>query len=177
MNVDETTQWVAGLFPGTMQVGTFGPCQVAVFDASPEFIACTLNTADVDTGVRADQADVRSEIFTVCEQRDEAHILVSAAQQMLIDAKGAIPARPGEQLPGLATLARRFDLSAKHGLFTVPFVWGSDVPQVKLPDRWTLMLQLVLLTDEEYVYLNTYGLDALQQELARAEINIQDLCR
>lgn len=177
MNFDETAHWIQGLFPGEMQVGSLGPCRIAAFHSSPEHIACTLNAADVDTGTRAEEQDVRSEIFTVTTQDEVAPVLVAGAYQMLIDAAGRIPARPGELLPGLATLCLRHELTAKHGLLAVPFAWGGDVPQFTEPHRLTLMLQLLMLTDEEYVYLKTYGLQSLQEELVRAEVDIRDLMR
>ncbi|MDU0479663.1 hypothetical protein QVA66_10470 [Staphylococcus chromogenes] len=177
MDYHETAHWISDLFPGEMQVGSLGPCQLATFGAGAEHIACTLNASAVDTGVRAGELDVRSEIFTVASKAAEAPVLVAGAYQMLVDAAGRIPARPGEVLPGLATLCRRFDLTARHGVFTVPFVWGAEVPQFTEVGRQTLMLQLIMLTDQEFVYLKTYGLAALQEELVRAEVNIQDLYR
>ncbi|AKK02123.1 suppressor of fused domain protein [Corynebacterium epidermidicanis] len=177
MNFEETAHWVSGLFPGEMMVGELGPCRVATFANPPENIACTLNFGQVDTGLTAEGMDVRSELFTVATQAEAAPILVAAAYQMLVDAAGRILARPGELLPGLATLALQHDLTAKHGVLTVPYVWGGDVPHFREPGKQTLMLQVIFLTDDEFVYLNTYGLPALQQEISKNSINIHDLRR
>lgn len=186
MNLQETTFWVNGLFPGDMTMGRVGKFTVAHFKPLPEdegpveFIASTVDYGAVETGLVADDngREVRVEIFTVANAGESISELVSGAASMLVDAQGKILPQPGELLPGLGLVANQ-DVSARNGLLISPFVWGSEVPRFDDPDANTLtvMLQLVMLTDDELAHLQTYGIESFQQAVAEEGINLFDLRR
>ena len=68
-------------------------------------------------------------------------------------------------------------IEVRHGLLVAPYVWSDGVPRMREDDRITTMLQLVMLTDDEYEYATTYGVDELQEAMVNEGVNILDLGR
>lgn len=185
MNLDETAAWINQLFPAEMNLreaqddeGNPG-FHYACFNLGRDFAASTLDFADIDTGLESEGVDVRCEIFTINRASETTTLKVlDATANQLARAEGAFPAQPGTLLPGIGSEANLpSDITVKHGVFVVPYVWGEKVPQLKEPDRWTLMLQLVMLTQEEFEHAVTYGVGQLQQDLAAEGIDLLDWSR
>lgn len=180
MDVEASLLWQQGVFPGTLEeVPVEAGCgvRVAVADLGEELLATTLNFNEVDTGLHSQDegAAVRSEIFTV--GRIEAKQAVDALQQVCIklesfnrDLPGVVPAQPGTMVPNLELEG----CTVRHGVFVVPYVWGEQVPRFSEGGRLVVMLQLVLLTDEEYHYATTYGVPALQGALGEQGVDLLD---
>lgn len=143
-------------------------------------------------------ADLRVELFTVlagAEQEAEFAAQVLAATAGLIkDSYPWMMAQPGQLLAGVGILAMAGideTITVKHGLLTVPWVWDAGVPRITEEPghvfpvtqddvvtadlgRMTVMLQLVLLTQEEYDYALTYGANGLQEALAAQGADVTD---
>ncbi|GGG73138.1 suppressor of fused domain protein [Corynebacterium pelargi] len=180
MDLEASLLWQQGVFPGNLEEVPLEPgcgVRVAVSDLGGELLATTLNFNEVDTGLHSEDegADIRSEIFTV--GRVSSEVAVSALQQ--VSAKlaafnqkllGMVPAQPGTMIPGLELEG----CSVRHGVFVVPYVWGEQVPRFSEGGRLVVMLQLVLLSDEEYEYAVTYGVPALQQALSEQGVDLLD---
>lgn len=139
-------------------------------------LACTVDFADVDTGlIDAAGTDVRSELLAVARvSEDEATAVIAAAAQLLADARGIIPAQPGTMLPRLAERAGLTRLGVAHGLLVAPYLWGGDTPQMTEEDRLTVMLQLVMLTGDEHAYAVEHGVAALQEKLGDEQVDLLD---
>ena len=141
--------------------------------------------------------DVRSEVFAVAAgDYDCLDRVVAAAATLLRDSAGRIPAAPGQLLPGvgvLGGLVAEPGVTMRHGLLVVPYVWTKGVPRMMekagevstdgdpatqpANARLTVLLQLVLLTDDEFSYARTYGIPALQQAMVEQDVNLLDLGR
>ncbi|MBN9643730.1 suppressor of fused domain protein [Corynebacterium mendelii] len=143
-------------------------------------------------------ADVRPEIFTVIaggeKEMELAARAVAAAAGLVRDSGGRVLAQPGQLLAGVGVLALADadeTLTVKHGLLTVPWVWEDGVPHMieqpgKVtaagPDdrqdgnlgRMTVMLQLVLLTEDEYHHALAYGVTGLQEALIEQGADVTD---
>ncbi|CAB0982534.1 hypothetical protein FRC0493_00235 [Corynebacterium diphtheriae] len=183
MNFDETAVWLDGVFPGELTIHS-APAEsfrVGTVDLGDDMLATTLDFARVDTGLEAGGRDVRSEIFTVAHAgvgTEKFVELLRALGTLLYDASGSLPAQPGQLVPAVGIEPfDDTDITVRHGLFVVPYVWGGEVPQCDEPDRLTVMLQLVMLTQEEFDYAVTYGIPELQSEIARSGIDLLDWSR
>lgn len=183
MQFEEAHLWIAGLVPGELQafdpVGEGPGFRLGVANLGAETFVSTLDFNRVDTGLVSEGLSVRSEIFTVARASEPTMMrAINAAGLLLFDAQGTIPAQPGTLLPDIAAAAELpSDLSVAHGLLVVPFVWGAAVPRYTEASQLTVLLQLLMLTPEEFDYARTYGIEALQQELVRAEVDLNDWSR
>lgn len=179
MDLHTTKAWLDGLFPSSLTAHTPSVDDGFMMGATnlgAEVLATTLNFADVDTGLESDGVDVRSEIFTVARTTtNTAMHAVHGAAAILRASEGALPAQPGTLVPAIGE-ATGFpsDVTVKHGLLVSPYVWGGDVPQFTEDGRLTVLLQLVMITDDEFNYAVTYGVDELQQQVIEQGINIHD---
>ncbi|MBI8999666.1 suppressor of fused domain protein [Corynebacterium sp. CCM 9185] len=219
MDLRETTYWINDLIPGSLEVHRIGDFHIGsgVLD-SGERLATTLDFGRVDTGLITDTGriaesavddvpteptdldarpvDVRSEVFAVAAgAHDCLDRVVAATATFLRDSAGRIPASPGQLLPGvgvLGGLVAEPDITVRHGLLVVPYVWARGVPRMmeeaghvstndpgakSVNARLTVLLQLVLLTDDEFSYARTYGVPALQQAMVEQNVNLLDLGR
>lgn len=179
MDLHTTVAWLDGIFPSSLAVHepTSGEgFTMGVVPLGSELLATTLNFADVDTGLQAEGMDVRSEIFTVARTTDHTAMnAVHAAAESLRVAEGALPAQPGTLVPALAERAGfPSDVTVAHGLLVSPYVWGGEVPRFTEDNRLTVLLQLVMITEEEFNYAVTYGVEELQLQVIDQGIDIHD---
>lgn len=160
---------------------------MATADLGGESLACTTEFHRVDTGLLAseepDSPAVFSELFTVSAQSvaETAQALAVAAGSVAASAealRGAstrpstvISAQPGQLFRNLALPPA---ITTRHALLAEPHVWQEGVPRYVEPGRLTVMLQLLLLTDDELNYAVTYGVGALQQALVDEGVNLLD---
>ncbi|MGP6175126.1 suppressor of fused domain protein [Corynebacterium sp. A21] len=194
MNLDEGAYWVDSLFPTELDFHRVGDFHVGCADlGEKQQLACTADFGRVDTGLSTPgpdgpPMDVRSELFTIGRVAEiDAARIIGAAANFLRNAAGRTPAQPGQLIPGLGILAElEEDFTVRHGLLSVPYVWGPEVPQQLEPagevhgegagelPRLTVMLQIIMLTDDERDFALTYGIGDLQQELARSGADLLD---
>ncbi|WP_293771953.1 suppressor of fused domain protein [uncultured Corynebacterium sp.] len=174
MDREGTSYWLNQIIPAELTFADRAGHHLA-FAALPneENLVATTEFANIDTGLQAPDEGtpkpVRCELLSVARapQEELAAVLIEAAE--LLDAARVIPAQPGTLLPKLGP--------GKHGMLVAPWLWGGQTPQLKEPDRWTLMLQLVALTDEEYGFAVEEGVPAFQQAVAEASIDLLDWTR
>lgn len=193
MNLDEGAYWINSLFPAELDFHRVGEFHVGCADLGDgQQLACSADFGRIDTGLltTADDSgmEVRSELFTIGRVEEvQAARIVGAAASFLRDAEGRTPARPGETIPNLNLLSDLAEgYTVRHGLLTVPYVWGPEVPQLTEAagqvhgegagqrGRLTVMLQLIMLTDAERDYAVTYGIGELQQQLAESGADLLD---
>lgn len=183
MNATEIAAWMDNLVPGELTihepVGNEHAVEMATVNLGNEVLATTLEFSEVDTGLVSEGISVRSELFTVAHTSAEtALIAVSGAAEIFRRMEGRLPAQPGTLVPGIGDFVELpSDITVRHGLCVVPYVWGDQVPQLKEPDRLTVLLQLLMLTQDEFDYAVTYGIGALQGELMKAEVDLNDWTR
>lgn len=198
MDMKETLFWLDGLFPEKITLTIRQGWSVVEVDMDQEKVVASADFSRVDTGLSTSahgylpkvdgQLDVRCEFFTVANRDIDARNLIPSLCNRFLPVEGELPlhAQPGVMLADVCP-----EFSAKHVLLVVPQIWADGVPQVveapgevgsdvELYDnngRITLMLQAIFLTDAEREYALTYGLDALQEQLTRENVDIRDLNR
>ena len=181
MDIQETAAWIDGLFDGEMSLHEAKreegyPTILATFETEEQISLCsTIGFNEVDTGLESGGLDVRCEFFTITEasQSDAMHV-VDATVQTLVQANGTLHAQPDTIIPGIGLAVLPEHLTVCHGLFVAPKVWGPSVPQFIEDDRWTLMLELLLITEDEFNYAVTYGARDLLDELEKTGVNLLD---
>lgn len=181
MDIHETAAWIDGLFDGEMSLHEAKreegyPTILATFETEEQISLCsTMGFNEVDTGLESGGLDVRCEFFTITEasQSDAMHV-VDATVQTLVQANGTLHAQPDTIIPGIGLAVLPEHLTVCHGLFVAPEVWGPSVPQFIEEDRWTLMLELLLITEDEFNYAVTYGARDLLDELEKTGVNLLD---
>ena len=170
MTGDEVAAWLAGIFPGVqLSLIDARPVALATLDGVP--VAVTAGFSSVDTGlVMQDdaQTEVRCEIVCRAEaQPHEVGELVVAATRT-IEAL-AVPAQPGVVLEGLAP-----GRSVPHGYRREPRLFDRGTPLFNEPGRMTLLLELILLSDDELEILRERGYPALETRLRRRGVRVGD---
>ncbi|AIU31793.1 hypothetical protein VH13_01060 [Corynebacterium ulcerans] len=189
MILEETAVWIDGIIPGEMTIHlpetSYGEAfHIGTVDlGDQQVLATTLDFNGVDTGLTlgdgSDQVDVRSEIFTVGQFPTEVGVQVLRRLAVFLDnVGGSIPAQPGQLVPALGSMTDALDrCTVKHGLFVAPYVWGGQVPQYSEPSQLTALLQLIMLTQNEFDYATTYGIHELQQALGNEGVDLSDWTR
>lgn len=184
MDIAESATWLEGLFDGDMELHEThhekaATPVLATFQQDDVVICATVGFNEVDTGLESAGMDVRCELVTQTRaSTSEAMRLLDAATQMLVRSNGVLTAQPGTLLPGVGDVIELPEhITVRHGLLMSPFQWGPQVPQVIEDDRWTLLLQLLMLTEEEFHYCVTYGPEELLEEMAHSAIDLSDWSR
>ena len=170
-------------------------------DAAPaeETISMSIDLSRVDPGLVAeDGSDVRAElIFVNSGHSGVGADLIACAATMVAENPQVRPPQPGITLPDLAGHVDG-SITARHGVFVVPFVWDQGVPNMHEvveeprgrhaaaahaqpefthPGRLTVATQLVMLTDEEFAIAEKDGIGAAQRFIVENAKNLHDLWR
>ena len=157
-----------------------------------ETVSMTIDMGRVETNlVTQDNSDLRVELIMVNAGHNGvgADLLAAAATMVAEDPIYRSP-QPGLTLPELASHVDG-SITARHGLFVVPFVWDNGVPHVHEvahdgessasdfthPGRFTVPTQLVMLTDEELTIAERDGVEAVQEHIINAGVQLHDLWR
>ncbi|MDK8450160.1 hypothetical protein [Corynebacterium mastitidis] len=200
MNRSETEYWLDDFMPAKLSVHPAGGVHIGVAEFGKQSIACTTDFARVDTGLQVDgestPTDVRSELFTVIDGSVIPAVRVlGAAVDVLRKNAAVLPAEPGTMLPDLAhrsgVLMDQFGfdsgITVLHGLLVPPFMWGGPVPQFTEEagdvhgegitpgaGRLTVMLQLIILTDEERERVMREGMNRFLREVQAERIAVHN---
>lgn len=148
-------------------------------------LAATANFADHDTGL-ALQDDpavaVRCELIahSPLGEAEAAAVVVSTAD-MISGMRGVIAPQPTVMLPNLventAIATAHEGATVAHGLLMPPRMWGENTPHVREEARMTLLLEVLLLTDEEHSIGHKQGMDVLLRRLRRRGVDFDDWFR
>lgn len=204
MDALESTLWQQGLFgcelskidaPSRFQLLTGTVAGQAEGDSladAPSILVTTCGFGELDTGLSHEGSDVRSEVFLTMQvgsaprgdlapETLAARLLAAAVEKVALHNEEVhlLHAQPGTWLPEIGREVQQMvpELSAVHGLFVAPSGWGGDVPNYREPSRLTVMLELLLLTDDEYHHGITYGMGSLYEGMQEAGIVPSDLFR
>ena len=176
MDKEATGYWISQVVPAEVTFREIRGHRLALADlGNGETLVATTHFADVDTGLQSQDPedgvvkDVRSELVTVARASQEqlAELVIEAAE--LLEAAKVVPAQPGTLLPKLG--------ENLHAMLIAPYLWGGQTPQLKEPDRWTLLLQVVGLNDEEYGFAVEEGVNAFQEAVVAEGIDVLDWTR
>ncbi|QPK83368.1 suppressor of fused domain protein [Corynebacterium qintianiae] len=170
MTGDEVAAWLAGIFPGlSLSLVDARPVALTSLNGLP--VAVTAGFSGVDTGLvmQGDQrTEVRCEI--VCRADADPHAVGEAvvAATRMIERLG-VPAQPGVLLEDLAP-----GKNVRHGLLREPELFERGTPIFNEPGRMTLLLELVMLTGDEFEIVSERGYPALATRLRRRGARVSD---
>ena len=185
MTPAETHAWLTDVL-GPMDLLNVNGMTVGVAPVLPA--AVTVGFSEIDSGLVVDDPDadstglteVRCEIICAADGAtpQQRVMAVAGAWNTLVNA--GIPGQPGTALPGLVNDPA---LTVHHGLLREPQIFDRGTPLVNepaddgAPARMTLLLELVLLTDDEYEIASEQGIDVLERRLHRRQTSIGDWSR
>lgn len=149
-------------------------------------VAVTSGFSDVDTGLTLQEetsVDVRCELAVGSRTASDAELAA-----VLIGAWDALAAGGGLAQPGtvlldvvkrtkLHELAGPHNVTVKHGLLREPTWFDQGTPHYREPGRMTLLLEVAMLTEEEYNVATERGLSGLDTRLRRRGTDLGDLRR
>lgn len=168
MTGDELAAWLASVFPG-MGLSLVHGTPVATAQLDGASVAVTLGLSTLDTGLRLDaDPDVRVGCELVARGRaggeEVAETVIAAANEL---AALGVPARPGVLL----------EFGGRRGLLREPELFAQGTPLYREPGQLTLLLELVLLTADEYEIASSQGVDVLATRLRRRGVEVADWAR
>lgn len=185
MTPAETHAWLTDVL-GPMDLLNVNGMTVGVAPVLPA--AVTVGFSEIDSGLVVDDPDadstgvteVRCEIICAADGAipQQRVMAVAGAWNTLVNA--GIPGQPGTALPGLVNDPA---LTVHHGLLREPEIFDRGTPLVNepatddAPARMTLLLELVLLTDDEYELAEEQGLEVLERRLRRRKTSLGDWAR
>ena len=185
MTPAETHAWLTDVL-GPMDLLNVNGMTVGVAPVLPA--AVTVGFSEIDSGLVVDDPDadsaglteVRCEIICAADGAtpQQRVMAVAGAWNTLVNA--GIPGQPGTALPGLVNDPA---LTVHHGLLREPEIFDRGTPLVNEPAtddaqaRMTLLLELVLLTDDEYELAEEQGLEVLERRLRRRQTSLGDWAR
>jgi len=181
----ETHAWLTDVL-GPMDLLNVNGMTVGVAPVLPA--AVTVGFSEIDSGLVVDDPDadstglteVRCEIICAADGAtpQQRVMAVAGAWNTLVNA--GIPGQPGTALPGLVNDPA---LTVHHGLLREPEIFDRGTPLVNepatddAPARMTLLLELVLLTDDEYELAEEQSLEVLERRLRRRQTSLGDWAR
>lgn len=172
MTGDDLAAWVDSLFPG-MTFAQLGDATVATSTHAGAPVACTLGFSALDTGLRLEaEPDVR----VGCEMAvrgDVDKLTLSSTLLRAADELAALgaPVQPGVLLEGIAYG------KARHGWLREPQFFERGTPHLREEGLLVLLIELVLLTDDEFEIARNQGTDVLQRRLRRRGTDLADWMR
>ncbi|MBP3949243.1 hypothetical protein [Corynebacterium sp. Marseille-P3884] len=185
MTPAETHAWLTDVL-GPMDLLNVNGMTIGVAPVLPA--AVTVGFSEIDSGLVVDDPDadsaglteVRCEIICAADGAtpQQRVMAVAGAWNTLVNA--GIPGQPGTALPGLVNDPA---LTVHHGLLREPEIFDRGTPLVNepatddAPARMTLLLELVLLTDDEYELAEEQGLEVLERRLRRRQTSLGDWAR
>ena len=189
MTPAETHAWLTDVL-GPMDLLDVNGMAIGVTPVIPA--AVSVGFSGIDSGLVVDDHEADgTRVAPVTEVRCEIICAAGGAtpQQRVMAVAGAwntlvnagIPGQPGTALPGLVNDPV---LTVHHGLLREPQIFDRGTPLVNepatddgAPARMTLLLELVLLTDDEYELAEEQGLEVLERRLRRRQTSLGDWAR
>lgn len=186
MTPTEAYAWLTDVL-GPMDLLNVNGMTIGVAPALPA--AVSVGFSGIDSGLVVDDHEADgTRVAPVTEVRCEIICAAGGAtpQQRVMAVAGAwntlvnagIPGQPGTALPGLVNDPV---LTVHHGLLREPQIFDCGTPLVNepatddgAPARMTLLLELVLLTDDEYEIASEQGIKVLERRLYRRQTRIGD---
>lgn len=114
------------------------------------------------------------------ESGAELTSILASARKFIADQAGAVRLSPGTVIPDLIEqlgLATDSTITARHGWLHEPRIFDQGTPMLRTDDRLTLLLELVMLTDDRLDIAHNRDLDAVETRLRRRGTNVADLRR
>ncbi|WP_018296794.1 suppressor of fused domain protein [Corynebacterium lubricantis] len=183
MTGEEKAVWLSNVY-GEIALQDIEGRRIAFATLNDDYrIANTVGFSDVDTGLvmqTAPSIEVRCELAVGSSQATDAELAAAAVGAWNFLESGNYTVQPGTLLPDFVqqtALKELKDITVEHGVLREPTWFPQGTPNYSEPGRVTLMLELVLLTNDEYVIASERGIDKLDTRLRRRRTDVGDLRR
>jgi hypothetical protein len=135
----------------------------------------TVGLSNYDIGKIIDNKPLRIEIVGACVSGYDcfANIISTCAFYII---NSGYQCYPGVIFPDVVGMYYP-QVEMKHVLFTPPFLWDEALTTFNFSDKRVVWLQAIPISEEEYAYVEQYGVAALEERFEEADIDILDLER
>lgn len=135
----------------------------------------TVGLCNYDIGKIIEDKPLRIEIIGTCISAYEyfANIISTCAFNII---NSGYKCYPGAIFPNIVNMYYS-ELEMKHILFVSPFLWDDKLKTFNFVDKKVTWLQAIPISEEEYLFAEEYGIDALENKLEESKVDILDLER
>jgi hypothetical protein len=135
----------------------------------------TVGLCNYDIGKIIDNKPLRIEIIGACVSEFDcfANIISTCAFNIINSGNKCYP---GAIFPDIVKMYYP-EVKMKHILFVSPFLWDNVLTTFDFEDKKVTWLQAIPISEEEYAYAEKHGIEALEDKLEEADIDILDLER
>lgn len=151
---------------------------IAILDHKPneyEATFATIGLSNYDIGYTAEDKPLRVEFIGACMD-DYAlfgNLLSTCAFNII---NSGYSCSPGAIYPNAVKMYYP-ELNMKHVMFVSPFLWNESLASFDFEDKYVSWLQAIPISEDEYVYAEKNGSEALEGLLEESEVDILDLNR
>jgi hypothetical protein len=135
----------------------------------------TVGLCNYDIGKIIDEKFLRIEIIGACISEYDcfANIISTCAFNII---NSGYKCYPGAIFPDVVKMYYP-EMEMKHILFVSPFLWDDNLKTLDFDDKKVTWLQAIPIAEKEYIYAQKHGVEALEDKLEEANIDILDLQR
>lgn len=180
MTGEEIAVWLSNIY-GELGLRDIEGRRIAFATLDDDYrIANTAGFSNVDTGLvmqAATSIEVRCELAVGSSQSTDAELAAAVVGAWNLLASGETPVQPGTMLPNFVqqtALSDVADLTVAHAVLREPTWFSQGTPNFSEQGRVTLMLELILLTDDEFEIASEGGMEKLATRLRRRRTNVGD---
>lgn len=151
---------------------------IVIMDNKPneyETTFATIGLNNYDIGYSVEDKPLRVEFIGACidEYVLFGNILSTCAFNII---NSGYSCSPGTIYPEVIKMYYP-ELNMKHVMFVSPFLWDENLTPFDFEDKHVSWLQAIPISEEEYVYVEKNGSEALEDLLEESEVDILDLNR
>lgn len=175
MTPDQIPAWLNTITPIELVLIDATPAALAELRDTP--VAYTVGFSEVDTGLTL-EADggtaVRCEIVGHADVDKQllGRAVIEAANMVL---SLGVPAQPGVLLEGLLDrLEVPEGVTVRHGWLREPELFDQGTPLYREPGQLTALLELVVLTEDEFEIASQQGVEVCSRRLRRRGVDAAD---
>lgn len=135
----------------------------------------TVGTMEYSSGYTSDGVPLRVELLGTCDAREDTfpEILATCAF-CIINSNFKI--FPGEIFYNVVGMFHS-TIDMKHIMFVPPFLWEDELETIRFDDKWVDWLLAIPISENECLYAERHGTDALEELFEKEQIDIFNLQR
>jgi len=135
----------------------------------------TIGTAEYPSGFSAEGVPISVELFGVCDDQEKVFVNILATCSFYIS-NSHYKCYPGAIYHNVID---RYlpDIEMKHIMFVLPFLWEDKLKIIDLDDRKVTWLLVIPISEQEAIYAEKNGVNALEDLFHKEEIDIFNIYR
>lgn len=135
----------------------------------------TIGTAEYSSGYRTEGVPLNVELLGVCDAREVVFINILATCSFCI-INSNYKCHPGAIFHHVVDMYLP-NIDMKHIMFVPPFIWEGQLETINLDDRKVAWLLGVPISEQECIYAEKNGTDALEDLFEKEQIDIFNIYR